>query len=57
MISAFIPSPTVSFISLGPLKIHFYALCILLGIVVALRLTERRWIARGGEVGFVSDIA
>lgn len=57
MISTFIPSPTVSFISLGPLKIHFYALCILLGIVVALRLTERRWIARGGEVGFVSDIA
>lgn len=57
MISAFIPSPTVSYISLGPLKIHFYALCILLGIVVALRLTERRWIARGGEVGFVSDIA
>ncbi|MCX6452932.1 MAG: prolipoprotein diacylglyceryl transferase [Actinobacteria bacterium] len=57
MISAFIPSPTVSFISLGPLKIHFYALCILLGIVVALRLTERRWIARGGEVGFVSDVA
>lgn len=57
MISAFLPSPTLSLISLGPLKIHFYALCILLGIVVALRLTERRWIARGGAPGFVSDIA
>lgn len=57
MISAFLPSPTISLVSLGPLKIHFYALCILLGIVVAVRLTEKRWIARGGSSGFVSDIA
>jgi len=57
MISAFLPSPTISLVSLGPLKIHFYALCILLGIVVAVRLTEKRWIARGGRSGFVSDIA
>ena len=57
MISAFLPSPTISLVSLGPLKIHFYALCILLGIVVAVRLTEKRWIVRGGSSGFVSDIA
>ncbi|MEA5454332.1 prolipoprotein diacylglyceryl transferase [Sinomonas sp. JGH33] len=41
----------------GALRIHAYALCILLGIVVALWLTTRRWKARGGSVDAIWDIA
>ena len=34
-----------------------YALCIILGVVVAIWLGERRWVARGGARGQVADIA
>jgi prolipoprotein diacylglyceryl transferase len=42
---------------LGPLPIRGYALCIILGVVVAIWMGERRWVARGGLPGQVSDIA
>ncbi|SMY10948.1 prolipoprotein diacylglyceryl transferase [Brevibacterium jeotgali] len=45
---ASIPSPAWSGFDIGPLRIHAYALCILVGIVLALWLTNRRWQARGG---------
>ncbi|MHA7270164.1 prolipoprotein diacylglyceryl transferase [Arthrobacter sp. HLT1-20] len=51
-----IPSPTVSALQLGPLAIRFYALCILAGIVIAVWLTGRRLIARGGKPGTILDI-
>jgi prolipoprotein diacylglyceryl transferase len=54
---ASIPSPTIDSIQLGPLTIHFYALCILSGIVAAIWLTSRRLVRRGGPPGFVLDIA
>lgn len=53
---SFIPSPTVSAFHLGPLTIHYYALCIMAGIGVALWLGSRRWQARGGQPGQVLDI-
>jgi len=53
---SFFPSPTVSAFHVGPLTIHFYALCILAGIAVAIWLGSRRWIARGGLPGQVLDI-
>lgn len=53
---SFIPSPTVSAFQLGPLTIHFYALCILAGIFVAALLTERRFRARGARPGITYDI-
>ncbi|WP_035741683.1 prolipoprotein diacylglyceryl transferase [Arthrobacter sp. MA-N2] len=53
---SFIPSPTVSAFHVGPLTIHFYALCILAGIGLAVWLTSRRWTARGGQAGQVLDI-
>lgn len=56
MITASIPSPDWSKFSIGPLTIHAYALCILLGIIVALWLTSRRWQQRGGPEGVVWDI-
>ena len=54
---AALPSPEVAALSLGPLTIHAYALCILLGIVVCLWLTSRRWAAAGEEPDTLWDIA
>lgn len=52
-----IPSPDTQFIEIGPLRIYFYALCILLGIVAATVWTGRRLTRRGGERGAVLDFA
>jgi prolipoprotein diacylglyceryl transferase len=54
---ASIPSPSQGVWNLGPLPVRAYALCILAGIFVAIWLGNRRWIARGGEPGFVGDVA
>jgi len=56
-LDATIPSPTVSVVRIGPFPIHFYALCIVAGIFVALWLTDRRWRARGGRPSDVGDVA
>lgn len=52
-----IPSPDSGVWYLGPLPLRGYALCIILGIVAAIWIGERRWIARGGKAGEVSDLA
>lgn len=52
-----IPSPDISYFDLGPLRIHFYALFILSGIVAAVWLTSLRLNQRGGQPGLVLDIA
>lgn len=52
-----IPSPTQGVWHLGPFPIRGYALCILAGIGVALLLTRRRWVARGGEPATIERIA
>jgi prolipoprotein diacylglyceryl transferase len=57
VILAAIPSPTQGVWELGPLPIRAYALCIVAGIVAAVLLTEKRWVARGGAPGDVLDIA
>ena len=57
MTPLFIPSPSQGVWHLGPLPIRGYALCIILGVVVAIWMGERRWVARGGARGQVSDIA
>jgi prolipoprotein diacylglyceryl transferase len=54
---AFIPSPSVSVWQLGPFPLRAYALCILVGIFQAVWLGNRRFIARGGLDGQVTDIA
>ena len=50
-----IPSPDTQFIQIGPLRIYFYALCIIVGIVLAGIWTARRLGQRGGERGAVFD--
>lgn len=50
-----IPSPEMQFLQIGPLRIYFYALCIIVGIVLAAIWTARRIGQRGGERGAVFD--
>ena len=61
MIPASIPSPDWSGFDIplpwGSLRIHAYALCILLGIIAGLWLTSVRWSKRGAPEGSVWDIA
>ncbi|MGQ0623578.1 MAG: prolipoprotein diacylglyceryl transferase [Sporichthyaceae bacterium] len=57
MTLAAIPSPSQGVWHLGPFPLRGYALCILLGIVIAIWLGERRLVARGGPKGAVGDIA
>jgi prolipoprotein diacylglyceryl transferase len=52
-----IPSPSDGVWNLGPLPLRGYALCIILGIIAAIWIGERRWVARGGKSGEVSDLA
>jgi prolipoprotein diacylglyceryl transferase len=52
-----IPSPQISYFDVGPLRVHFYALCILVGIGIAIWLTERRFRRQGAPKGIVLDIA
>jgi len=51
-----IPSPSVSYFDFGPVRIHVYALCILLGIALATWMTDARLTRRGGERGVTLDI-
>ena len=57
MILAAIPSPTTAVWNVGPLPIRAYALFIVLGIVVACVVTERRLRERGAAPNTVLDIA
>jgi len=52
-----IPSPTVSSFTLGPVTVHYYALFILAGIIIATVVTAGRMKARGMEAGAAIDIA
>ena len=52
-----IPSPSSGEIPLGPLRLHAYGLCIAMGVVSAVWLSNRRWLARGGHQGDVNAIA
>ena len=51
------PSPPQGVWHLGVIPIRAYALCIIVGIIVALVIGDRRWVARGGEQGVIYDIA
>jgi prolipoprotein diacylglyceryl transferase len=53
-----IPTPTLSQISVGPFTIHFYALCIIAGIAVAIWLGNKRFSAHDNSLqGVVSEVA
>lgn len=52
-----IPSPSISYIELGPVRVHFYALIILVGIILALWVGSRRFKARGAAGGEILDVS
>jgi prolipoprotein diacylglyceryl transferase len=54
---ALIPSPSSSQISIGPATLHYYALCIIAGISVAIWLGRKRYAANGGLADDVSEAA
>ncbi|MEP9391372.1 prolipoprotein diacylglyceryl transferase [Gordonia sp. VNK1] len=54
---AYIPSPPQGVWHLGPVPVRAYALCIIVGIILAVWWGDRRWIARGGQPGEVLDVA
>ena len=53
----YIPSPPVNGFHIGPAYIHFYGLMYVIGITVAIIITQRRWKAVGGDPGLVGDVA
>ena len=52
-----LPSPSRGVWHLGAVPIRAYALCIITGVVAAVWLGERRWVARGGRQGEIGDVA
>ncbi len=52
-----IPSPSQGVWYLGPFPLRAYALAIILGILAAIVITDRRWVARGGSPGVAADVA
>ncbi|MGV9328945.1 prolipoprotein diacylglyceryl transferase [Streptosporangium sandarakinum] len=55
---ASIPSPSQGVWHLfGVVPVRAYALCIVLGVIVAVAIGERRWRARGGAPGTIIDLA
>ncbi|WP_037972518.1 prolipoprotein diacylglyceryl transferase [Streptomyces sp. NRRL WC-3742] len=54
---AYIPSPSRGVLYLGPIPLRAYAFCIILGVVAAVWLGSKRWVARGGGKHTVGDIA
>ncbi|SDU24710.1 prolipoprotein diacylglyceryl transferase [Jiangella alkaliphila] len=57
MVPASIPSPSQGVWHLGPIPVRAYTLAILAGILIAIWVGNRRWIARGGRPGVVADVA
>ena len=57
-----IPTPTLSQVVIGPFTVHFYALCIITGIAIAIWLGDKRLVSAGAEQGLqlkgvVSEVA
>jgi prolipoprotein diacylglyceryl transferase len=53
----YIPSPPVNGFHFGPAYIHFYGLMYVIGIALAIVITQRRWKTVGGDPGLVGDVA
>ena len=54
---ASIPSPSVNGFHVGPLFVHFYGLCYVVGIAAAVILTRRLWRGKGGDPDLVYRVA
>ena len=52
-----IPSPSVNGFHIGPAFIHYYGLMYVIGITLAILITQRRWKSVGGDPSLVGDVA
>ena len=57
MPSAFLPSPSRAVWHLGPVPVRAYAICIVLGVLIALLVADRRYRRIGGQAGLILDVA
>jgi prolipoprotein diacylglyceryl transferase len=53
---ASIPSPHSSGVHLGPLFVHAYGLAYVVGVLAAIAITVRRWVAQGGSRELVYEV-
>ena len=53
---ASIPSPSSGTIEIGPLPLHAYGLLLAVGVIVATRIAERRWVRRGQDREAFADL-
>ncbi|MCV7153178.1 prolipoprotein diacylglyceryl transferase [Mycolicibacterium pyrenivorans] len=54
---AYIPSPSQGVWEFFGVPLRAYALFIIVGIIAAMVIGDRRWVARGGEPGVIYDVA
>jgi len=54
---ASIPSPSTNGFYVGPLFVHFYGLCYVVGITAAVLLARRLWREKGGDPDLVNTVA
>jgi len=52
-----IPSPSVNGFHIGSVYVHYYGLMYVIGITLAILITQRRWRRMGGDPGLVGDVA
>jgi prolipoprotein diacylglyceryl transferase len=52
----YIPSPSSSSLSIGPLQLHFYGLIIAVAVLLAAWVMQRRWTRLGGFAGTIVPI-
>lgn len=57
MPSAFVPSPSRAVWHLGPVPVRAYAICVVLGVLIALLVADRRYRRIGGRPGLILDVA
>ena len=53
----YLPSPSRGDWHLGPIPVRAYALCIVLGVIVAVWVANRRYRRAGGRAGVIIDVA
>jgi len=54
---AFIPSPSSNGFYIGPLFVHYYGLCYVVGITASVLIARRLWRAKGGDPDLVLTVA
>jgi prolipoprotein diacylglyceryl transferase len=57
VLPGFLPSPPSNGFYIGPLFVHAYGLCYVVGVIAAVTIAVRRWEAQGGSRELVYDVA